>query len=92
MGRMDTLFAGSLGDELEAAAAAATASLNPPHTYVPWFVVDGMPIMDEYEQLQKFVCDAYQGKRPPACQAIIPAAEPDTGVASPRHTIIDAEE
>ncbi|CAA0812008.1 Thioredoxin superfamily protein [Striga hermonthica] len=34
------------GTELELGYAAETNSLQPPHTYVPWVVVDGQPLYD----------------------------------------------
>lgn len=52
-------------------AAVRTGRLDPPHKYVPWIVVNGAH-SDEMqnaaqENLLKFVCDAYKGKKPAEC-------------------------
>ncbi len=61
--------AGPKGAALIAAAAAATAALDPPHRYVPWLVVDGLPVGGETGNLAALVCAAYRGVRPAACLA-----------------------
>ncbi len=48
--------AGSLGTQLQEDAAKETASLNPPHQFVPWVVVQGVPLGDTFEQLKTYVC------------------------------------
>ena len=51
------------------AAAEETARLDPPHTYVPWVVVNGVAIGSAHEFLRHFVCVALgSGDRPAACQ------------------------
>lgn len=50
--------AGAKGDALERAASDRTNGLVPKHTYVPWLVVEGVPLLDGYEHLQKFICVA----------------------------------
>ncbi|KAG6415388.1 hypothetical protein SASPL_122799 [Salvia splendens] len=48
--------------------AAKTNALEPPHTYVPWVVVDGQPIYDDYRNFKSYICDAYKGTpKPSAC-------------------------
>jgi interferon gamma-inducible protein 30 len=47
--------------QLEREFAAETASLDPPHEYVPWVVVDGTPLYDDYVYIEKAVCQAYKG-------------------------------
>lgn len=47
---------GAKGDALERAASDRTNSLVPKHTYVPWLVVEGIPLLDGYAHLQKFIC------------------------------------
>ena len=61
---------GSQGDQLEAAVAAATAALHPAHTYVPWVVLNWLPLGSLHDCLAYFVCAAYQGQRPKACYAV----------------------
>lgn len=56
---------GTLGAELQTAAANETASLCPPHQFVPWVVVQGVPLGDTFEQLLRFVCVALDGN--PKC-------------------------
>lgn len=58
---------GEQGDKLQQQAANETAGLRPPHSYVPWVTVDGIPIGGAYEQLQTFICANYKGKRPDTC-------------------------
>jgi hypothetical protein len=50
--------AGAKGNELERAAKEETDALVPRHTYVPWFVVNGVPLLDGYASLQTFICVA----------------------------------
>ncbi|GKV09507.1 hypothetical protein SLEP1_g20993 [Rubroshorea leprosula] len=49
------------GKELELEYAAETNSLHPPHKYVPWVVVDGQPLYEDYENFISYVCKAYRG-------------------------------
>ncbi|XP_051128362.1 gamma-interferon-responsive lysosomal thiol protein-like [Andrographis paniculata] len=57
-----------LGKKLELRYAAATNALEPPHTYVPWAVVDGKPIYDDYRNFASYICKAYKGtNKPSAC-------------------------
>lgn len=62
--------AGDMGVDLEVAAAAATAALDPPHIYVPWVTVNGIAVGQGYQFLLTFVCAAYNGDRSDAepCQ------------------------
>lgn len=43
--------AGQLGDSLQRLAAQRTASLKPAHQYVPWVVVNGIPLLDDDENV-----------------------------------------
>ncbi|EIE23002.1 GILT-domain-containing protein, partial [Coccomyxa subellipsoidea C-169] len=54
---------GKLGAELERAAAAAT----PLHQYVPWILVDDVPLGADCGNLATYICAAYTGKKPEAC-------------------------
>lgn len=59
---------GELGSSLVKSAAKETAHLDPPHTYVPWVVVDGIAIGDAYPYLRSFICVALgSGDKPRAC-------------------------
>lgn len=49
------------GKELELSYAAATNALEPPHKYVPWVVVDGQPLYEDYDNLFRYICKAYKG-------------------------------
>jgi len=62
--------AGDRGDELDKASEAATRKLDPPHTYVPWVVVDGIPIGANYEALRSVICAAFKGDRPDGCKQV----------------------
>ncbi|KAJ4895397.1 Thioredoxin superfamily protein [Raphanus sativus] len=56
------------GDKLELQYAAETSQLQPPHQYVPWVVVDGQPLYEDYENFISYICKAYKGnKKPAAC-------------------------
>ncbi|KAJ0020952.1 hypothetical protein Pint_32476 [Pistacia integerrima] len=59
------------GTELELKYAAETNSLEPPHQYVPWVVVDGQPLYEDYENFISYICKAYNGTAlPKACSNI----------------------
>ena len=61
-------IAGELGSSLVKSAAMETAQLDPPHTYVPWVVVNGVAIGDAYPYLRSFICVALgSGDKPRAC-------------------------
>jgi interferon gamma-inducible protein 30 len=49
------------GKKLELQYAAETAALKPPHQYVPWVVVDGQPLYEDYENFLSYICKAYKG-------------------------------
>jgi interferon gamma-inducible protein 30 len=61
--------AGDQGDSLEAEAAEQTANLKPAHRYVPWVVVNGIPLGEDYANLAKVICAAAgpEADRPEAC-------------------------
>ncbi|CAL5222006.1 g4296 [Coccomyxa viridis] len=54
---------GKLGEQLEAEAAQAT----PPHQYVPWILVNGVPLGADCGNLVTYICTAYQGEKPRVC-------------------------
>ncbi|KAL3653023.1 hypothetical protein CASFOL_002704 [Castilleja foliolosa] len=58
------------GTEIELAYAAETSALQPPHKYVPWVVVDGQPLYDDYREFVSYICKAYKGTATPlACSS-----------------------
>ncbi|KAF8018775.1 hypothetical protein BT93_H3624 [Corymbia citriodora subsp. variegata] len=64
-------YAGGRGKELELEYAAETNALQPPHQYVPWVVVDGKPLYDDYENFMGYICEAYSGTaKPEACSEL----------------------
>merc|ERR1711971_1381464 len=63
---------GSDGETLMHEYAVKTGSLNPPHKYVPWIVINGEHT-EEFEQeafddLVGPVCNLYSGEKPDECQ------------------------
>jgi len=63
---------GSRGKELMHKLAQKTASLKPPHEYVPWLVINGIhteKLEDEaFDDLKGLVCRLYTGVQPEECQ------------------------
>ncbi|KAL0390101.1 UNVERIFIED_CONTAM: Cinnamoyl-CoA reductase 1 [Sesamum calycinum] len=55
--------------QLELQYAAETNALDPPHRYVPWVVVDGQPLYDDYRDFVSYICKAYKGTDPPSACA-----------------------
>ncbi|KAJ9173029.1 hypothetical protein P3X46_016205 [Hevea brasiliensis] len=56
------------GRELLLQYGSRTDSLNPPHRYVPWVVVNGNPLLENYDNFVEYVCKSYRGKSlPTAC-------------------------
>lgn len=45
--------------QLELGYASVTSSLEPPHTYVPWVVVDGQPLYDVSPLYLNSLCIIY---------------------------------
>ncbi|CAK9326916.1 unnamed protein product [Citrullus colocynthis] len=63
-------YSSGLGKELELRCAAETNNLQPPHKYVPWVVVDGQPLYEDYENFVSYICAAYKGSSvPTGCRA-----------------------
>ncbi|CAL1368793.1 unnamed protein product [Linum trigynum] len=63
-------YSSGYGEKLELKYAAETNELEPPHQYVPWVVVDGKPLYEEYENVISYICEAYKGTATPkACSS-----------------------
>ncbi|KAJ7531198.1 hypothetical protein O6H91_14G036000 [Diphasiastrum complanatum] len=73
LSRIAECYEGPLGDKLERRFADETFSLKPPHQYVPWVLVNGTPLYDDYESVETYVCQVYKGPKPlPAiCNSIM---------------------
>ncbi|XP_045833732.1 gamma-interferon-inducible lysosomal thiol reductase-like [Trifolium pratense] len=54
------------GTELGKKHISETAKLNPPHSFVPWVVVNNQPIRKDYAKFTYYVCKAYKGDAIPA--------------------------
>jgi len=59
------------GHKLELKYANQTDALVPPHRYVPWVVVDGQPLLEDYENFEAYVCKAYKGSPPKVCEGLV---------------------
>ena len=60
---------GDLGNQLMHKNAVETAALQPPHKYVPWVVVDGVPTDAITDDMLGWICDHYKGPKPSACSS-----------------------
>jgi interferon gamma-inducible protein 30 len=72
---------GQQGEELEREAARQTDGLCPPHAYVPWVLVDGVPLGESFDALKLFICVAYTGNPKPAHCYDPPAAAASSAAA-----------
>ncbi|KAM3373937.1 gamma-interferon-responsive lysosomal thiol protein [Capsicum galapagoense] len=71
------------GKELELFYAAETEALQPPHTYVPWVVVDGQPLYEDYENFISYICKAYKGTAEvPACSTSLNVIQKASNIES----------
>lgn len=61
---------GALGRALARMAADRTAALAPRHEYVPWFVVNGVPLRSAADNLLAFVCVALDPGRRAAARDV----------------------
>ncbi|XP_019418104.1 PREDICTED: gamma-interferon-inducible lysosomal thiol reductase-like isoform X2 [Lupinus angustifolius] len=88
---IDQCYNGEYGKELELEYAAETNALQPPHKYVPWVVVDGEPLYEDYENFLSYVCNAYKGTdTPQSCTKASLNAVPK-GDAKPKHSVSNME-
>ncbi|XP_071910308.1 gamma-interferon-responsive lysosomal thiol protein-like isoform X3 [Coffea arabica] len=55
---------------LERGYADETARLNPPHRFVPWVLVNNLPLREDYQNFVSYICKAYRGRlTPQACKS-----------------------
>ncbi|OAY60457.1 gamma-interferon-responsive lysosomal thiol protein [Manihot esculenta] len=54
------------GRQLLLQYGSKTDNLNPPHRYVPWVVVNGTPLLENYGNFVEYVCKSYGGQTLPA--------------------------
>ncbi|XP_065847071.1 gamma-interferon-responsive lysosomal thiol protein [Euphorbia lathyris] len=71
---IEDCYSSGLGKKLELQYAGETNDLQPPHQYVPWVVVDGEPLYEDYENFVSYICKAYKGTltAPKACRELYP--------------------
>ncbi|KAL3531660.1 hypothetical protein ACH5RR_005181 [Cinchona calisaya] len=59
-----------LAVKLEQGYADETAHLNPPHRFVPWVLVNNLPLQEDYQNFVAYICKAYRGTvTPQACKS-----------------------
>ncbi|KAL5209289.1 hypothetical protein ABZP36_004912 [Zizania latifolia] len=68
--RVTDCYKGERGHKLALKYGRQTDALQPPHTYVPWVVVDGQPLYENYENFEAYVCKAYKGRPPKVCEVL----------------------
>ncbi|KAF5821709.1 putative gamma interferon inducible lysosomal thiol reductase GILT [Helianthus annuus] len=67
-------YSNGLGYQLNLQYADLTNSLEPPKKYVPWVVVDGKPLYDDYIYIITNICGMYKGPNlPKACFRCLPS-------------------
>ncbi|PKU73518.1 hypothetical protein MA16_Dca008082 [Dendrobium catenatum] len=54
--------------KVELQYAAQTNALQPSHRYVPWVVVNGLPLYDDYDNFETYICKSFHGELPSACR------------------------
>ncbi|XP_057434109.1 gamma-interferon-responsive lysosomal thiol protein-like, partial [Lotus japonicus] len=81
-------YRGEIGKQLELKYANETNALQPPYKFVPWIVVNGVPLKEDYENFLSYVCKAYQGpNKPKNCtQASFLRTVREVG-AMPKHSV-----
>uniref|UniRef100_A0A0D9Z5X3 Uncharacterized protein n=1 Tax=Oryza glumipatula TaxID=40148 RepID=A0A0D9Z5X3_9ORYZ len=63
-------YKGERGHQLSLKYGRQTDALQPPHKYVPWVVVDGQPLYEDYENFEAYICKAYKGHPPKGCEGL----------------------
>ncbi|KAI3829975.1 hypothetical protein L1987_04107 [Smallanthus sonchifolius] len=85
-------YSSGVGHELEVQYADETMALEPPHDYVPWVVVDGQPLYDNYTDFISYICKAYKGYNPQACLGLSHPITPPKGTVKPSKHVCYKEE
>ncbi|KAI3829974.1 hypothetical protein L1987_04106 [Smallanthus sonchifolius] len=80
--------------QLELQYADEISALKPPHTYVPWVVVDGQPLYDDYPDFVGFICKAYKGSNvPQICLGLsLPTTTPNNNAKPSNHVCYKEED
>lgn len=64
-------YKSSKGKSIEQKFAKETAQLNPPHTFVPWVVVNSHALQEDYQNFVTYICKAYKGSlKLDACRSV----------------------
>nr|XP_043611169.1 gamma-interferon-responsive lysosomal thiol protein-like [Erigeron canadensis] len=80
-------YSNGMGNQLELQYADVTNSLKPPKKYVPWVVVDGKPLYDDYIYIITNICAMYKGPTlPKACLRCL--AESENRIGTPEDRLI----
>ncbi|KAE8778173.1 27k protein [Hordeum vulgare] len=61
-------YKGERGHNLSLEYGRQTHELVPPHQFVPWVVIDGKPLLDNYRNFEAYICKASKGYPLKACQ------------------------
>ncbi|KAD3338481.1 hypothetical protein E3N88_34002 [Mikania micrantha] len=90
-------YTSGLGNQLELQYADVTNSLQPPKKYVPWVVVDGTPLYDDYIYIINNICRMYKGPTlPKACLRCLASSKNPIGAPHdrviPLHPVTYADE
>ncbi|XP_054818943.1 gamma-interferon-responsive lysosomal thiol protein [Prosopis cineraria] len=88
---IDKCYTSEHGKELELKYAAETNALQPPHKYVPWVVVDGEPLYEDYENFISYICKAYEGTNIPKSCSQVSFDSVQMAEAKPKHSVCDKE-
>ncbi|OAO92805.1 hypothetical protein AXX17_AT5G00620 [Arabidopsis thaliana] len=64
------------GNQLEQRYAEETSELYPAHRFVPWVVVNNLPLQENYQNFVMYVCNAYGSNQvPEACRILNSSVE-----------------
>ncbi|KAK4274845.1 hypothetical protein QN277_018015 [Acacia crassicarpa] len=88
---IEKCYTSKYGEELELKYAAETNALQPPHKYVPWVVVDGEPLYEDYENFISYICKAYKGTNIPKSCSQVSLDTIQMVDAKPKHSVCDNE-
>ncbi|KAF8063862.1 hypothetical protein HT031_003719 [Scenedesmus sp. PABB004] len=76
-GKLIACLKGELGDSLQRLARERTESLQPAHRWVPWLVVNGIPVND-IDSVATYICVALGAHEWPEACKHLPVPEEDT--------------